>query len=425
MADLNAGQWALISDGSADTLKRFFQGCREQSVETRGIVVAPPQYRSAIESAVLDWPPGWSVYRSGPLWMRNQQWFGILWADQCPEGPRWDSSLVRQVMPWSVVITNDGSNGDWRRSAIVWGMPCLEAGGSLNLGQMTYDLARWAANTAAAKGICTVDRLVRLPRRDPPAETPPPAVAEAATVKRLQDLMHQHGARVIEPNWTGVSIMISTPSMASRPEALYTMSLLATRNELNSLGVPNNWSLERYNADIGMARSHLVSEFMRTDHTHLLLVDDDMTWEVSALHRLIYANKPFVAVAGPKKFYPLAFAASHVDAAGNPTQLIIDQDTGTAEVTHVGGAFLLLRRDCLETMIAGYPELEYVDGAGNTCWGLFLQQVENRRYLPEDFSFCQRWRRLGGKVYICPDVPLGHIGAHEFKGDLLSNAQRG
>lgn len=423
MADINAGHWILISDGSVDNIRQFFQGCREQGVETKGLVVAPPTTRKEIEACkTIDWPAGWSVYRSGPLWSRRDQWFGIVWDDQCPAIPRWDVGLVEKVHAWDIMTSADAVNGDLRAAAVVWGVPCLDAGGGLNLQTLDLSLRQWHADASEAK-IWGLERTIQMPRAKGPrlgAEVIP----NERTVAALRDLMKQCGAKIVEPDWTGVSIMICTPSMASRPEAMYTISLFAMIESLRSRGVQSQWSLERYNADIGLARSHILSEFLRSSFTHLLMIDDDMTWEVNALDRLMFADKPLVAVAGPKKRFPLVFAASNVGEKGELIPLEMDHELGVAEVTSVGSAFMLIRRDCAEKMRAGYPELEYVDGAGKLCWGVFLQQIHNRSYLPEDFSFCQRWRNLGEKVYICPDVPLGHIGSHEFKGDLLSNAMK-
>ena len=421
MADLRAGHWALISDGNPDNLRTFFQGFREQGVETAGIVIAPPSARKRIDAEKLDWPPGWSLYKAGPLWSKHDQWFGLLWDDQCPECPKWDVTLVEKLPPWGIATSCETINGDWRKGAVAWGMQGLMIGGGLDLSDLSQSLSNWELIGKESKA-WAVENLVQMSRRvGPQKDLPPPNVATAA-ITRFKSLMDQYGVRSIEPDWTGVSIMLSTPSMASRPEALWMISLFATLEEFRRLGVKCQWSLERYNADIGLARSHILSEFMRSDFSHLLMIDDDMTWEIPAIHRMVYANEPFVAVAGPKKRYPLKFAASHVDDNNDPLPLVTDPDKAIAEVTSVGAAFTLIRRDCVEKMIAAYPELEYVGGDGKIGYGLFLPAIENRRWLPEDFAFCQRWRKIGGKVYICPDVPLGHIGAHEFKGDLMSNA---
>ena len=42
--------------------------------------------------------------------------------------------------------------------------------------------------------------------------------------------------------------------------------------------------------------------------------------------------------------------------------------------------------------------------------------IRGPRYFAEDFAFCRRWRDIGGKVYLCPDVPLDHVGFHTWSG---------
>jgi hypothetical protein len=416
------GRWIFVSTGDVSRIVTFFRGVREQGCETSGVIYAPKESRKAIAQAGLDWPKGWSVYTDGDLYGYDQDWIGLLWEDQCPEHPKWDVNLVIHALPWRVVTSGNAIQGDWRQGAIVWGPECLKAGLGVDFrDDLDAQLIKWSR--AAMKSQCWfVERGVNLPRHVGPKEREFTETDDTAMVAALSATMAKHGVRVANPDWTGVSLMIATPSMASRPEALYTISLFSCMRELDGRKVSYNWSLERYNADIGLARSHIFSEFVRSKHTHLLMIDDDMTFEMTALHRLIYANKPLVAIAGPKKRYPLVFAASHVGADGKPLPLIMEDGTGCAEVSSVGGAFMMIRRDCAEQMVKAYPELEYLAGDGKVSWGMFVQAVRDRNYLAEDFSFCQRWRDTGGKVYICPDVPLGHIGAHEFKGDLLSNS---
>jgi len=40
------------------------------------------------------------------------------------------------------------------------------------------------------------------------------------------------------------------------------------------------------------------------------------------------------------------------------------------------------------------------------------------RLLTEDYSFCRRWRLMGGKVYAGIDIELQHVGGYVFKGKL-------
>ena len=38
--------------------------------------------------------------------------------------------------------------------------------------------------------------------------------------------------------------------------------------------------------------------------------------------------------------------------------------------------------------------------------------------LGEDYSFCQRWLDLGGRVWVDPEIVMGHTGGKMFVGSL-------
>jgi hypothetical protein len=171
---------------------------------------------------------------------------------------------------------------------------------------------------------------------------------------------------------------------------------------------------------VALARAHVFAAFMRSDCTHLLTIDADMGWTVDAIIRLFCAKKDFVAVAGPKKRYPLQFAANWTDDAGNPKPLEFDISTGTMEVGEVGSAFTLLTRRMATRMVEAYPDLEYDGVTGQPEWSLYCPFIRARRYYSEDFAFARRWQDLGGRVFICPDVPLKHTGKHTFHGAFAS-----
>ena len=40
------------------------------------------------------------------------------------------------------------------------------------------------------------------------------------------------------------------------------------------------------------------------------------------------------------------------------------------------------------------------------------------RYLSEDYMFCQMWRKIGGKIWLCPWMKTHHIGTYAFTGDM-------
>jgi hypothetical protein len=47
---------------------------------------------------------------------------------------------------------------------------------------------------------------------------------------------------------------------------------------------------------------------------------------------------------------------------------------------------------------------------------------DTRRYLSEDYMFCQWSRKIGLKVWLCPWMQLQHVGTHVFGGSLADLA---
>ena len=58
-----------------------------------------------------------------------------------------------------------------------------------------------------------------------------------------------------------------------------------------------------------------------------------------------------------------------------------------------------------------------------------LIDPESKRYLSEDYMFCQWCRKIGITIFLCPWMKLKHVGSHIFGGSMsaladLSHKQR-
>jgi hypothetical protein len=49
----------------------------------------------------------------------------------------------------------------------------------------------------------------------------------------------------------------------------------------------------------------------------------------------------------------------------------------------------------------------------------------SKRYLSEDYWFCQKLIEIGGKIWYCPWMKLQHVGSYIFGGSLMDLASIG
>lgn len=175
-------------------------------------------------------------------------------------------------------------------------------------------------------------------------------------------------------------------------------------------------------ADIYTARAQIVTHFLADkDATDLVMIDSDLSWGAGALLQLLDHPVDMVGGAYPKRELPINFI---VRSAG--TSLQADTGSGLAEVWGLPGGFMKMSRRMLEQMTQHYADqLTCLDRAvpGGKTVRLFdpywwTDEEGNRRTLSEDYAFCQRWRDIGGKVFLDVTIPMGHIGSYEFAGKL-------
>jgi hypothetical protein len=213
---------------------------------------------------------------------------------------------------------------------------------------------------------------------------------------------------------------------------------------------------------ITRARNYCVDEFLRSDCSHMIFIDSDIGFDakdvitllaLSEGHPEVNEGKPLDILCGPypKKCISWEKVKAAVDkgiADENPNELEkfvgdyvfnpvsgggrIRIDTPT-EVLEGGTGFMLTRRDTFVKFEEKYPELRYLpdhvrtehfDGSREIM--MYFQALideDTKRYLSEDYMFCQWSRKAGLKIWLCPWMKLQHVGSYIFGGSLADLAQ--
>ena len=239
---------------------------------------------------------------------------------------------------------------------------------------------------------------------------------------------------------TRPNIVVATPCFGGLVTQSFMMSVMRFTSHLEKAGFGIDMLMLGGDSLISRARSLLVSHFLaRPDATHLLFVDADISFEPEQFHRLLAADRDFAAA-----FYPLkktdwtqvprrVLAGETLDRAGlsyvgqvcgGPDLRV---ESGFATADYAGTGFQLIRRTVFERMIAAHPELKFRavhDAADERApadhlYALFDSIIDPATgiYLSEDYSFCRRWRALGGEIWLDLESKLTHTGQDSFRGD--------
>jgi hypothetical protein len=212
-------------------------------------------------------------------------------------------------------------------------------------------------------------------------------------------------------------ITVAVPAYAG---TVHLLTLRALLHDLVALaGRGDRFSLIDYcgSAIIADTRAEICAQFLESESTDLVFVDHDVAWKEGSLLRLIDHPVDMVAGSYPFRRDPIVFPIRYIKER---EELWADPETGLLEVAGVPGGFLRVTRNALLQMTGAHPELSYdchkMDG--KPVVGLFEPYRIGRTKLSEDYSFCQRWRDLGGKVWVDPMISMSHTGNKTFAGCL-------
>ncbi len=169
-------------------------------------------------------------------------------------------------------------------------------------------------------------------------------------------------------------------------------------------------------SNVNRARNSCAAKFLSGDATHLMFVDADIQFNATDIVKLVGHDKDIVGGIYPQKTLPPKMVVNTLDNAKTEGDLI--------EVGTLGTGFMLVKRTVFEQMIkAGATpygdDIGLSDVENNNQYDFFNCTIDsNGRYLTEDWSFCRKWRELGGEIWADTTVALAHVGYYRFQPDM-------
>jgi len=192
------------------------------------------------------------------------------------------------------------------------------------------------------------------------------------------------------------------------------MSFIKWANTARQLGI--DWTLETMVNEslISRARNTLTAKFLdMPEATHLFFVDADIGWEPWHLLVLLNRDKDVIAGLYPMKTMPIKWVVNGFEGAETGPD-------GLQEVSKAGTGFLLMKKHVFEKLNKHPAVKQYKNDIGldpkydQHLKTYFDTAVRQNRYYSEDWTFCENWRDLGGKVFVDKRVLLRHSGSYVF-----------
>ena len=223
------------------------------------------------------------------------------------------------------------------------------------------------------------------------------------------------------------SLFIATP-VARHPVRQYTLAMVDTMLLLERLKIRCQLQWVVGNSNIAAARNELAAEFLASDCSDMLFVDDDMGWKSKDVVRLLASDQDVIGGVGRKKTL-MPDDRPDTWCVRLPTGDIEQDDMGAIRALGVGTGFMKISRHAFERIAKAYPKLKrpgpdtMTAAARDNMFRFFQFTEDGGRVMSEDFAFCELWRLLGESVWADPTIELVHVGDREFTGSFAALLQ--
>lgn len=197
-------------------------------------------------------------------------------------------------------------------------------------------------------------------------------------------------------------VFIGTVSSSAMVSAYYLSSLFKSQNALNKNNIDCYLDIIINEPILELARNKLLSIFIESDCDDLILIDSDQAWEPEDLIKLINSDKDFIGA-------PVIFKTENKYNVSFESY----SDEDIMEVDYVGTGFLKISKKVAKEVF----DISKKYNSGNEAMAFEVMVIDNE-VLSEDFSFCKKWKSLGGKIFIDTTINPYHIGNSILKGNF-------
>lgn len=208
------------------------------------------------------------------------------------------------------------------------------------------------------------------------------------------------------------SVMILTPAYGGIVTAGFHRSLLTSTIELLAEGIALESEILENQSLLPLARNTLLNEAYKRKPDDIIWIDTDMVWEPDTLRQLLKHDVDVVGSACRKKI---------PDNVQFNFQLFKEKsfdpdEKGLIEVRRLGTGFLRMSRKAYTHLWENDKKYEVQGVMGSNVFEIGIWQ--GRELLSEDFIVCEKLIERGFKIFMDPNLTVGHVGTFNYWADV-------
>lgn len=220
-------------------------------------------------------------------------------------------------------------------------------------------------------------------------------------------------------------ILIAIPCHSGSPSYETTVACANASREAAAQGWETVLMLRATDSMLVRARDVLVSSFWFSDCTDMLFVDSDIAWDPGVFTKIM-------SHVADKDGNPVELVGGAYTGRGDPPNYIlrthqrsieVQYPSGLAEISGIGTGFMRITRSAVARFIAANPNAWYTDHTAPKLEKIYhffdfvFREADHLLY-SEDYMFCERFRELGGQVFVDVDLTLHHSGHKSWTGNF-------
>lgn len=216
------------------------------------------------------------------------------------------------------------------------------------------------------------------------------------------------------------SLVIATPFYEVKAYSPYIVSLINSLRVLTELGIEHDYYELSGDSYVDRAKNSLVHRFLKSDHTHLMMIDSDQAWDVEGFGRVIKAAMAGFEIVGAA--YPCKNNWEFYGCIPNRAEdgSFLGKEVGNMRLLDmwgIPGGFIVYSREAIERARPHLNEYEAPE-TGEKILECFRCNIEaNGGRIGEDIYFQQRYKEAGGIVWLEPNVTIQHYGVKAWEGN--------